>query len=73
MRRPAKKLRELLGVNVRRLRHERDLTQEELCARAGMGQSYLSGLESGAKSVSIDVLDKLARALGVTPDQLLKK
>ncbi|TJY56199.1 helix-turn-helix transcriptional regulator [Sinimarinibacterium sp. CAU 1509] len=73
MRRPAKKLRELLGVNVRRLRQEKRLTQEELCARAGMGQSYLSQLESGAKSVSIDVLDKLARALGVTPDQLLRK
>ncbi|MES0873271.1 MULTISPECIES: helix-turn-helix domain-containing protein [Sinimarinibacterium] len=73
MRKPATKLRELLGVNVRRLRQTKNLTQEELCARADMGQSYLSQVESGLRSVSIDAIDKLARALGVTPDQLLKK
>jgi transcriptional regulator with XRE-family HTH domain len=73
MRRPATKLRELLGVNVRRLRQAQNMTQDDLCAKAGMGQSYLSQLESGLRSVSIDAIDKLAKALGVPPDQLLRK
>lgn len=73
MRRPSKKLRELLGVNVRRLRLEKGMSQDELCARAYLTQSYLSQVESGQRSVSIDAIDQLARGLAVTPDVLLRK
>jgi transcriptional regulator with XRE-family HTH domain len=73
MRKPAKKLRELLGVNVRRIRMAKNWSQEELCARSGLSQSYVSQVESGLRSVSIDAVDQLARGLAVTPDQLLKK
>lgn len=48
-------------------------SQEELCARSGLSQSYVSQVESGLRSVSIDAVDQLARGLAVTPDQLLKK
>ncbi|MFA5937800.1 MAG: helix-turn-helix transcriptional regulator [Sinimarinibacterium sp.] len=67
-----KKLREALGVNVRRMRQSKGWSQEELCARSGVSQSYVSQVESGLRSVSIDVIDQLASALDVTPDQLLK-
>ncbi len=73
MRKPAKKLRELLGVNVRRIRVAKGWSQEELCARSGLSQTYVSQIESGLRSVSIDVLDQLARGLVVPPDELLRK
>ncbi|WP_370305482.1 helix-turn-helix domain-containing protein [Sinimarinibacterium flocculans] len=73
MRRPAKKLRETLGSNVRQLRQSRNWSQEELSARADLSQTYVSQLESCQRAVTIDVIDQLARALGVSADQLLKK
>lgn len=73
MRRPAVKLRQLLGANVRKARLELCWSQEELCAQAQLSQSYLSQVESGRRSVSIDSIDQLARALSVTPDTLLKQ
>lgn len=73
MRRPTKKLREILGSNVRQLRQKKNWSQEELAGRADLSQTYVSQLESGQRAVTIDVLDQLARALGVPPDQLLKK
>lgn len=73
MRRPAVKLRQLLGVNVRKARLELGWSQEKLCAEAQLSQSYLSQVESGLRSVSIDSIDQLSRALSVTPDSLLKQ
>ena len=73
MRRPARKLRELLGVNVRQLRLERQWSQDELSARSGLTQSYVSQVESGLRAVSIDALDQLARAFGEPPDRLLRR
>lgn len=72
MRRPAVKLRKLLGSNVRRVRLEMGWSQEELAARARLSQSYLSQLESGLRSVSIDTIDQVARALSIGPDVLLR-
>ena len=73
MRRPAKKLREAFGGNVRKLRLERGWSQEELSARSDLSQTYVSQLESAQRAVTIDIIDQLARALGVPPDQLLRK
>jgi transcriptional regulator with XRE-family HTH domain len=73
MRRPAKKLRETLGRNIRQLRQAKGWSQEELSARSDLSQTYVSQLESCQRAVTIDVIDQLARALGVCADQLLKK
>jgi DNA-binding XRE family transcriptional regulator len=47
------------------LRQWRGMTQAELSKAAGMGQGYLSELESGMKSGSAETLEKLALALNV--------
>ena len=54
-----------VGVNVRRLRQERLLSQEELAHRARMHQTYLSGVETGRRNPSVAVLERIARALDV--------
>ncbi|MBB6181804.1 helix-turn-helix domain-containing protein [Pseudorhizobium flavum] len=68
-------MRELVGRNFARLRREKGLTQEEVEARSGFSQQYLSGLERGKRNPSIVTLYEIAQALGVshvelvTPDQ----
>jgi transcriptional regulator with XRE-family HTH domain len=59
--------------NLRRLRHERGLTQAVMADRAGMDRTYVSTLENCGNSVSIDKIAKLADVLGVDPIVLLEK
>ena len=45
-------------------RHEAGLTQGQLAARAGLSQAMIAKVESPAYKPSLDVLEKVARALG---------
>jgi transcriptional regulator with XRE-family HTH domain len=65
--------RELLALNVRLLRVKRDLTQEQLAADADVNKNYVSQLESGTRAVSVDILDKLARAFDIPVAELLSE
>ena len=56
---------------LRELRHERGLTLEAVAARAAIDVSTLSRLESGKRRLALDHLPGLAKALGVSADQLL--
>ncbi len=67
-------MRKLVGRNVRRIRLEKCLTQEEFAEKSGFTQQYLSGLERGYRNPTIVSLYEIALALGVehvalvTPD-----
>jgi transcriptional regulator with XRE-family HTH domain len=65
-------MRRLVGRNFARLRQERGLTQEEVAARSGFSQQYLSGLERGRRNPTIITLYELAEALGVSHVELVK-
>lgn len=64
--------RSRLAWNVRQLRASRGLSQETLAVDAGVAAPYLSRIENGTVNPSIDVMDRLARALGVEVDSLLR-
>ncbi len=66
-------LREVLATNLRRLRNDRSISQDDLAYEAGVSRSYLSQLEKGSFYASLKVVGKLADALGVEPAELLKK
>ncbi|KDA03452.1 helix-turn-helix transcriptional regulator [Hyphomonas sp.] len=59
-------MRKLVGRNFARIRREKHLTQEEVEARSGFSQQYLSGLEQGRRNPTVVTLYELARALGVS-------
>jgi transcriptional regulator with XRE-family HTH domain len=59
--------------NVRRLRTERGLSQEELAEAAGVHRTYIGMLERGEKNVTIYNIEWIARALDVPPPDLLSK
>lgn len=56
----------LFAARLRELRHSMGLTQAELARQADVTVSYVSKLESGATAPGIDLVDRLARALGTT-------
>ncbi len=66
-------VRRRVGLNVQRLRRLRDLSQEELAHRAGIHQTYLSGVENGRRNPSIVVLARIATALGVDVEELVAR
>jgi len=64
-------MRALVGSNFARLRKEKGLTQEEVEAISGFSQQYLSDLERGRRNPTIITIWELAKALGVTPTDLI--
>jgi transcriptional regulator with XRE-family HTH domain len=65
-------MRKLVGRNVRRIRQEKGLTQEQLAELSGFSQQYLSGLEQGRRNPTIVSLYELATALGVSHMELVR-
>jgi transcriptional regulator with XRE-family HTH domain len=66
-------IREILALNLRKLRQARGISQEELAHRAEIDRTYISALERSVYAASIDVLDRIARVLNVDASDLLKR
>jgi transcriptional regulator with XRE-family HTH domain len=66
-------MRKLVGQNFAKLRREKGLTQEEVEARSGFSQQYLSGLENGKRNPTVITLFELAQTLGVECVDLIKQ
>lgn len=64
-------LKEVMAVNLRRMRHDRHLTQEELADRSGLSARYIGAIERADVSASVTVLGRIAEALGVEPGELV--
>jgi transcriptional regulator with XRE-family HTH domain len=60
-------LREIVARNLRRLRHEKGLSQEELAHRAGINRNYIGMLEREEHAATVDMLEKLAEILEIDP------
>jgi len=58
---------------VRRARHKAGLTQEQLAYEAKIDLTYAGGIERGRRNPSVQVLARVADALGLEPADLLKR
>ncbi|WP_421871898.1 helix-turn-helix domain-containing protein [Nitratireductor rhodophyticola] len=66
-------IREILAHNLKTHRQAQGLSQEELAHRAGIDRTYISSLERSVYAAGIDVVDRLAKVLGMEASDLLKK
>ena len=66
-------LKEIMAVNLRRKRHDLEMTQEELAEHAGLSAHYVGAIERGDVSASVTVLGQIADALGIEPGDLLRR
>ena len=65
-------MRKLVGRNVKRIRQEKGLTQEQLAERSGFSQQYISGLEQGRRNSTIVSIYELATALSIGHMELVR-
>jgi transcriptional regulator with XRE-family HTH domain len=63
-------LGEIVARNIRRLREERGLTQEELAARIRINRNYVGMIERQENSPTVAMVERIARALGIEPARL---
>ncbi|KUP04130.1 transcriptional regulator [Bacillus coahuilensis m2-6] len=62
----------MIGERVKQLRLEKNMSMTELAERAGVAKSYLSAIERNLqKNPSVQFLEKVAQALGVSMDSIL--
>lgn len=64
--------RQVVGRNVRRIREELGLSQEQLAFETELHRTYISGVERGVRNPTVLVVDRLAKALNVPPFVLLQ-
>ena len=65
-------IQELVGKRIREVRKEKGFSQEELAARADLDRTYMTSVECGRRNISIVNLHKIAKALGVTLEELFR-
>ncbi len=60
------------GQRVRQERTTRKLSQEQLAERAGVHRTYIGMIERGEKNITLENIEKLAKALELKPEELLR-
>jgi transcriptional regulator with XRE-family HTH domain len=61
------------GRRVRELRIKKGISsQMSLALKAGLDRTYIGGVERGERNVGLKNIEKIAKAIGVSPDELLK-
>lgn len=68
-----KKILVVFGNKVRQLRKEKGLSQEELSFKADLHRTYIGMIERAEKNITLTNIEKLAKALDVSPSELLIK
>lgn len=64
--------RKKLGLKIRKIRKSLGISQEELGYRASVHRTYIGAIERAEQNISIDSIHKIAKALKVPADELLK-
>ena len=60
------------GINMKRIRLEKSMSQGDICRELGLDRAYISNVENGKQNLTISTMEKVAKALRIGIDQLLK-
>ena len=66
------KAQEQLGMRIRYLRKKLRWSQEDLAFNANINKNYISDLENGRRNPSLDILERISIAFGITLEELFK-
>lgn len=61
-----------LGKNLKKIRTAKKLSQGAIARKLDVHRAYVSGIENGKRNPTLATVEKLANALGVSADELLK-
>jgi transcriptional regulator with XRE-family HTH domain len=71
LRKPGKRLTQVLAANIHNHRRKKNLSQEELAEICGVHRTYVGSVEREERNVSLSTLELFARALGISVPELL--
>ncbi len=63
----------IFGKNLKKVRNEKGLSQEELAFIVNLDRTYIGRIERGERNISLSTAEKIANALNVSIDKLLRK
>lgn len=66
-------LRQVLADNMKTLRSQENISQEDFAALCDLHRTYISDIERCNRNISIDNIEKIAAAFHITPSELLKE
>ena len=61
-----------LGKNIKRIREQKKMSQGDICRKLGFDRAQMSNIEAGKGNPTIATIEKIAQALGIASDELLK-
>ena len=61
-----------LASNMKKIRARKQMSQGDICRELGVDRAYISTIESGRQNPTLSTIEKIAKALGVSVDELLK-
>lgn len=61
-----------IGIEIVRLRNQKNVSQEKLALNANIDRRYMSDIENGRRNISVEMLSKIAKALETTGSEILK-
>lgn len=61
-----------LGNNLKRIRTQKGISQGDISRKLNMDRAYISGIENGKRNPTLSSLEKIAQALEISIDELLK-
>lgn len=65
-------INEFFGKKISELRREKGFSQEKLALEANIDRTYISDIEKGNRNISLEILDKLSKALKIHISQIFK-
>lgn len=66
-------IKKQFGEQIRQLRKDKRMSQEELAFKSSLHRTYISDVERGYRNISLKNIEKIAKALGKDPKDLLEK
>jgi len=61
-----------LGQNLKKIRNKKGISQGDISRKLNMDRGYISSVENGKRNPTLSTLEKIAQALGVGVDDLIK-
>ncbi len=68
----AEDIKQKLGKRIKDFRIKEGYSQEEFASRCSLHRTYISDIERGERNVSVENIEKIAKALKIEPDELLR-
>jgi len=66
-------IKQAVASSLRLLRNEAGLSQEQLARKSGIDRTYISGVERSVRNITLDSLEGLIDALGVTSEEFIRR